>query len=695
MKTCSVVRCGQICLDPYEPVLRVAYSIERQDTGRDSAKIEHNVVRVPLNNLTAQHDLRSFSRKVVEECKYLSEQSLPKVEAAVQQLFQRQFGSGMFTPKTKLSNGANVSIANMNLLQEYVETMYEEDSDCKIRGALKVLELALDAANLENLAENHQLMSLLSRILREDCIKCTTLAHPVLLIFYAISRFDKFHNALSNHKVGITTLSIVELVLDEWQSGQNELALENKHIILAGLQLLLNLADDEKTLEKMSKKGILKLSTKCLSMNEVLIVWTALKMMKKLCIYEENVANLEEVNSDIVNILSELLYCSHQEILLENMQVLYNLSFSEQICNALKEHAIVRIASLTGADQEEVRFCSIAVLYQASRHRYLEVLHQSDCLSFLIDAIPEDGSECDPLIALFLNLMNHTPFLDDLTANKLLHKVLLREPCLNMNVLMLKLLRRLSGYTLALQHRLLQGEVTEEDCSEQIKGLPKTIDGYKVLKLWPRYSEYLIQRLLEKESEEGELLEILGVLQNLTENDLPDNTRWIDVAARLTEKNVIETIFKSEPDVILEMIILLRRICIEKDLTWKLMTKNVIENMIDSCTAHISDSAFTSEVLALLDQSLCLGINPWSIECSDALVELVVICRISSCLVVRQLASRCGFKLIEISRKDNGEICEYGNKLISRQFAVHCQAWLDPRNQELISEPKEQTDLAA
>jgi len=51
--------------------------------------------------------------------------------------------------------------------------------------------------------------------------------------------------------------------------------------------------------------------------------------------------------------------------------------------------------------------------------------------------------------------------------------------------------------------------------------------------------------------------------------------------------------------------------------------------------------------------------------------------------------------LIEISRKDNGEICEYGNKLISRQFAVHCQAWLDPRNQELISEPKEQTDLAA
>ncbi len=72
-------------------------------------------------------------------------------------------------------------------LDSYLEMLYEESLDVKIKGTLLILQLARNSSNLEALVQHENVFSVLTRVLKDDGQKSLDLSLNIIYVFFCFS----------------------------------------------------------------------------------------------------------------------------------------------------------------------------------------------------------------------------------------------------------------------------------------------------------------------------------------------------------------------------------------------------------------------------------------------------------------------------------------------------------------------------
>ena len=87
--------------------------------------------------------------------------------------------------------------ANINHIDDYIESLYSDRTEDKIYSSRNILFLLNEAESIEVILNHESLLGILSRTLRDEYKKSTDLSLYLAGIFYVISNFSTLHLALS------------------------------------------------------------------------------------------------------------------------------------------------------------------------------------------------------------------------------------------------------------------------------------------------------------------------------------------------------------------------------------------------------------------------------------------------------------------------------------------------------------------
>ncbi|THD19439.1 Kinesin-associated protein 3 [Fasciola hepatica] len=238
------IRGGSIDVHPTEKALIVHYETEATILGElgnpvvGDRKECQKVIRV--KNLNENTDVPELARKIVDNCKLISETKIPQIEHLLHYLLKRKDNASTKVNasmvSTKLADpGAFDSteideVAHLTDLDDYLELLYEDTGD-KLRASALVLQLARNPDNLEELFQNETLVGALARVLREDWRKSTDLATNIAYIFFCFSSFSNFHSVILHFKIGALTMTIIEHELQKYDLWTEELQ-QKKRLML-------------------------------------------------------------------------------------------------------------------------------------------------------------------------------------------------------------------------------------------------------------------------------------------------------------------------------------------------------------------------------------------------------------------------------------------------------------------------------
>ena len=265
-----------------------------------------------------------------------------------------------------------VTGANLEDLDEYVEGLYEDRLEDRIRYSAMISTLFRHPSNLPTLLDNPALFGALARVLRDDWKKSIDLEIYIISAFFAVSLWSNLHSRLVENLVGKITVDIIELELrrasertesegiapsaianrvSEQQRGGGASAprmSERERRWLGVIQkqdrllyycfyLLLNLAEDVNLERKMRRHNIVGLLMECLDRSNVDLLLVVTMFLKKLSIFEENKDAM--ARGGIIEKLARFVPVGNAELLAITLRLLHNLSFdanlrSEMVCES-------------------------------------------------------------------------------------------------------------------------------------------------------------------------------------------------------------------------------------------------------------------------------------------------------------------------------------------------------------------------
>ena len=225
--------------------------------------------------------------EIVEHCKLIHYSKLPLVQELVLRLQKYSLGelthnekhsrrvdtktkrhkraershNSAIAPTREEANDKPLSLASLDKMDEYMEKLYDDNMEEKIKGTSMILELAKDAGNLETLVQNESLMGALSRVLKEDYKHSMGLVLNLMYIFFSFSTFSQMHPALTNYRVGKETMRVVDLEIKRYALRMKEIqtmtriaALQDRgETIPRDLWSSLQTQDDQKRIRKKKK----------------------------------------------------------------------------------------------------------------------------------------------------------------------------------------------------------------------------------------------------------------------------------------------------------------------------------------------------------------------------------------------------------------------------------------------------------
>lgn len=335
------VRPGLIEADPLESALLVHYDIEEVVDGEKQTK--SSVKKIKLTSLSLDSDVNLVAQDVVDKCKLLSNSKLPLVVQAIQHILQRAQGgarddeddveweSNMHESKrgalARFMGQAQESAAfdssqhgdiSLDQLDSYLEMLYEDSMEEKIKGTFLILQLVRDPDNLEVLIQNDQFLGVVTRLFREEANKSMDLVINIVYILFAFSNFSSFHETMTQYKMGDMVVKVIELEVKRQQHRKDDF--EKRKATLAGEELeketkklkitekkqdkllyvcfhvLLNMAEDINVERKMKKRGITKMLVGMLQRKSPELLLLTIAFLKKLSIFKENKDEMRECN---------------------------------------------------------------------------------------------------------------------------------------------------------------------------------------------------------------------------------------------------------------------------------------------------------------------------------------------------------------------------------------------------------------
>ncbi|RWS29206.1 kinesin-associated protein 3-like protein [Leptotrombidium deliense] len=323
-------------------------------------------------------------------------------------------------------NELSESEPSINSLDSYIELLYEDFPD-KIKGSAYIFHLSTNPDNLVILTSNDTLICALARVLREDGRKNLDLSIFITATFACFSAYSKFHNAISQFKVGSFCFDLIHLELEREESWFRELtelhaaltfknrsssasacnsmnssmisstvsinsapeendsgfsSLSNKYqkslkryqtvvrkqdvFLRIAFYLLYNLSHDVRVECKMVKKGIIVLITKTLereTSSELLLLLTT--FIKKLSVYEENKNQLCEllIIEKLYSIFSTSI--SNRGLVTPLLELVFNLSFDGTMRKQIvKSGYLPKLVNLVVKNHDSLGKENVKVIYK-------------------------------------------------------------------------------------------------------------------------------------------------------------------------------------------------------------------------------------------------------------------------------------------------------------------------------------------
>ena len=213
----------------------------------------------------------------------------------------------------------------INEIDNYIEMLYNENIDTKLKGCISILYLWFSAVNMEEMIEHESLLPAISRTLRDDFKKSLDLSLYLLNVFYAYSHFTDFHSLLIQNQVGDTCQKIIDYEIKRYIARVNEYTMRMKmvkeaqdtpnadtdlkelqnqfrkeekrltitikkqeKVLFVTFHILLNMAEDLQIEKEMKEKGIVRQLMSMLERNNPDLLYIVLSFLKKLSVFGSN-----------------------------------------------------------------------------------------------------------------------------------------------------------------------------------------------------------------------------------------------------------------------------------------------------------------------------------------------------------------------------------------------------------------------
>uniref|UniRef100_A0A0N4Z9B1 Kinesin-associated protein 3 n=1 Tax=Parastrongyloides trichosuri TaxID=131310 RepID=A0A0N4Z9B1_PARTI len=359
---------------PIEPAIIVHYTPNVNDNKGTLAKTSQSVIY--LKDLKDNVDVTYMARHILSKTPIIPENKLPDLEQICYFITKRSSMSTNNIPlTTSIIPSSSIIQGDMANLEKYIEDLYEELPE-KTKATNLILSLAIDNLNLSILAQNETLIPVLTRVFRDDWKKSYDLAINITMIFVQFSQYNIFHSLISQNKIGLLFIQMIEFeqkrretwikeLKNQYEKNNEtedktinsnykkkwELALKKQSQLLASsYHLLLFIADDMKTELKIVNKGIISLISNCLSLQpSISLLIITLNFLWKLSCFIENKQLFMEENI-VEKICSNKIIKSKEfrtDISLRKVvfKILFNLSFDEILRKKMvKQNIITYIA---------------------------------------------------------------------------------------------------------------------------------------------------------------------------------------------------------------------------------------------------------------------------------------------------------------------------------------------------------------
>jgi len=401
--------------------------------------------------------------------------------------------------------------ADANNIEQYLDFMYEEQFETKVKGARMILYLSLDPNNLYNFTSNEQIFSILSRNLKELHSKNMELTIHILTFFYGYSCYETFHPLLIDYGIGEACINIINFQyskyiirkddLNQKYSNQNPefkkeldkflfMIRKQDRILRLAFTILINLADDPRIEKKMVKKDVVLLLTRNLQRSNVNLIVILLLFIKKLSIY--NINKNELIFNKFVDNLGNLFSYTHQLILSLTLDIIFNLSFDGKFVLQLIERVDIFNQIVSCFKIQNLRGLVLRILYNISKEQNARPLFaETECIYVLYELLikfpePKIGAE---LAALTINL----------TSNSRNCEILAGEGRIN---------------------NLLERAFKNNDCylTKIIKNVIKFSENEDIKDLFEKEVDKFIETLQNKVSSDEFAIELIEILSSVETN---------------------------------------------------------------------------------------------------------------------------------------------------------------------------------
>lgn len=360
------VKTRTVDVHPTENALIVNYEVEAIILGDDKQPMIGDQKKcqkiIRFHSLNTATNCSALAKDVIDKCKLIHPSKLDEVQHLLRYLqYRNQCASSILvkssdtvdtSPLEENPTNKNEEKANLLDLEDYIELLYDEMPD-KIKGSNLILQLCKDSSNLDELTKNESLLSVLSRVLREDWKKNLELSINLVSVFEKISEYTVFHHIILEQKIGSLCIEMITYELKKYEDLNNStdfpkdekvdktklfrvISKKLDQLFNVCFSLLLNISENEKIEDKIRKRGIVSLLVHSLNGKSIELLATVLRFLQKLSIYKENKDAMTSMN--IIEKLPKILIMSTKEnnnLIDYLLPLLFNLSFERKLCEQM------------------------------------------------------------------------------------------------------------------------------------------------------------------------------------------------------------------------------------------------------------------------------------------------------------------------------------------------------------------------
>lgn len=683
------------------------------DPYTDAIVVETNGSRtmVRIDELGGSDDPHKQIKRVLRRF-HLGKEHASSVQEVVQDLQSRRWldsngngnASAVATDAASANIPSNSTFGGVTDVDQCLDLLYGSIVDKQKAASFIVSLCQQDETNetnaLASIADNRQLIAALARLLREDCPASMDLLFEVAQMFLALSTFTDVHRLLASN--GIGTLIMDALIREcsrarrstvtrvgsdatyanvdtrddmsmtdatnntstcctdddtgttTGNSSSNSycrcyFTTRQESVLSICLGILDNLADDVQVRRRMMKKGtMMEPLLSCLSCKSDDCAQRALVILQKVCMFEEVVIDLgRKETRGIEEIIRYINADDDRDTAESALQTLFNASFNPDCRTIMLEQNLVPILTTIvarHANDKSLSLVALRLLYHLStdecsrQHLAEHGVCRLATDALILECKRARGSSCKSG--------------SDAYASK--------------GLLLAKIVRNLSLWTLSRQHETEQAEVASSGAVEcldtssshggrggdTIFNASNLAFSYRQQVHWGSHLPKIIAACAHCADNDTVLLvDLLGTIGNMTAHDLPLESDWIrllnEFPLLLSLLNKVLT--SSEAGRLhiatLEAMAVCETLSTDENVA-SLLVEDKIPTMIATTFLSLIKEDTGTEDNETILQSLCtIGQMIFHEECrnqilSKEVVERVIICLESTCPEISHTAER-------------------------------------------------------